>query len=396
MALFRYPKSRVWWYDFQFAGQRIRETTKTRSKKRAGEAERARRRELEDAYNGIKRRPRALLVSVASHEWMELKKLTLAPSSQRIERDNLKHLLPAMGKLLVCDIQAHDIRAYQQSRLSGGASPKTVNLEVGTLRAILRRNGQWARLQPDVRMLPTRDDCGHALTDAEETALLRACLNSRSRSLYPAVVLALSTGMRYSEIRRLHWSQIDFPAATVTVGKSKTTTGTGRTIPLNSRALGALQLWAVQFPHRKPEHFVFPSEHYGAAGDGFEACAYNTNPLTPITSWKVAWKAAKRRAGAALEGKQPDDKNARSLRVRFHDLRHTACTGMLEGGVPYAVVASIMGWSASTSIRMAKRYAHIGDIAQRQAVELLGRAKMEAESFEKSPERGGPEQTKVQ
>jgi hypothetical protein len=44
---------------------------------------------------------------------------------------------------------------------------------------------------------------------------------------------------------------------------------------------------------------------------------------------------------------------------------------MLEAGVPFSVVASIMGWSASTTVRMAKRYGHIGDRAQRLAVDAL-------------------------
>jgi hypothetical protein len=41
---------------------------------------------------------------------------------------------------------------------------------------------------------------------------------------------------------------------------------------------------------------------------------------------------------------------------------------MLEGGVPYPVVASIMGWSAATAIRMSKRYGHIGQNAHLLAV----------------------------
>jgi hypothetical protein len=44
---------------------------------------------------------------------------------------------------------------------------------------------------------------------------------------------------------------------------------------------------------------------------------------------------------------------------------------MLEAGIPLSVVASIMGWSASTTVRMAKRYGHIGQTAQRRAVEAL-------------------------
>jgi hypothetical protein len=44
---------------------------------------------------------------------------------------------------------------------------------------------------------------------------------------------------------------------------------------------------------------------------------------------------------------------------------------MLEGGAPLSVVAAILGWSAATTVRMAKRYGHIGQVAQRQAVALL-------------------------
>jgi hypothetical protein len=41
---------------------------------------------------------------------------------------------------------------------------------------------------------------------------------------------------------------------------------------------------------------------------------------------------------------------------------------MLEAGVPFATVAVIMGWSPAATVRMAKRYGHIGQTAQRQAV----------------------------
>ena len=155
MAVYRPTKdSKVWWYDFIFEGQRVRESAKTRSKTVAKDAEKARRREFEESYNGIKRRDRAKLFSVAADEWLALKSLTLAASSQRIERDNLKHLRPHFERRLVTDIQASDVSHYQHARLAEGASPKTVNLEVGTLRAILRRHRVWADIQQDVRMLP--------------------------------------------------------------------------------------------------------------------------------------------------------------------------------------------------------------------------------------------------
>src|SRR5271157_4283855 len=154
MAIYRPTRdSKVWWYEFIFEGQRVRESAKTRSKTVARDAEKARRREPEESYNGIKRRDRAKLFSVAAEEWLVIKSLTLAASSQRIERDNLKHLRPHFERRLVTDIQAKDVSRYQHARLSEGASPKTINLVVGTLRAILKRHRVWADIQQDIRML---------------------------------------------------------------------------------------------------------------------------------------------------------------------------------------------------------------------------------------------------
>lgn len=57
--------------------------------------------------------------------------------------------------------------------------------------------------------------------------------------------------------------------------------------------------------------------------------------------------------------------------LRFHDLRHSAATKMLEKGTSIATVAQVLGWSASTAIRMAKRYGHIRPEAQRLALESI-------------------------
>lgn len=241
-------------------------------------------------------------------------------------------------------------------RLRAGASPKTINLEIGTLRAILRRHRLWAVMQPDVSMLTVREQVGKALTNEEEQTLLDACGALRSRALLPIVTLALHTGMRRGEIQSLQWFQIDFMNRTVTVWATKTEAGTGRVIPLNHRAFATLQGWATNFTDRKSEHFVFPSEHYGIAGNDRKLHAKTMDPNQPIGEIKTAWDAAKKSAG---------------VKCRFHDLRHAACIRLLERGAPLPVVASIMGWSASTTAKMAKRYGHIGSDVQRIALDAL-------------------------
>ncbi len=356
MALKRRGKGGIWWYSFKFGGRRIHESSKSTSRTVAREAEKQRRRQLEESFNQLTRRTLPPTFEKASADWLEIKRPHLAPRSVEIEQANLAHLLPVFGGWLITDITAASVARYQQGRIAEGASPKTINLEVGTVRAILRRHKLWTNLQVDVKMLPTRDDIGQALSHEQESRLLEECSKSRSRSLYPAVVLALSTTMRYSEIRLLKWKQVDFIGRRVWVGKSKTEYGEGRPIPMNDRAFQVMTMWAETFPNRQPEHYVFPTEKYGAAGDKFTPCAYATDSTKPIGDWKEAWEAARERAG---------------LSCRFHDLRHTACTRMLESGTPLSVVATIMGWSPSTTVRMSRRYGHIGQAAQLEAVRAL-------------------------
>ncbi len=388
MSIFRYKGSKVWTMDFLFHGQRIRESTGTRSKSLAGKIEDKRRRDLEEGAAGIKKYQQPRILSVASDEWLEMKKATLAPRSVKIEKANLAHLLPALGKKLVCDIEARDVARYQQKRVDEDASPKTVNLEIGTLRAILKRSGHWARLQPEVNMLATRDDVGRAISPEEESALLQACGKSRSRSLVPFVTLAIETGARYGVIRTLQWGCVDFENRCLKWGKDKTAAGTGRMVPLSQRALAALSFWATHFPERKPEHYVFPAERYGAGGDKFSPKAYHIDPSKPIGSIKEAWEAARLRAAKILKGEAEESDSEEEivpLACRFHDLRHTAVSRMLNAGTPIAKVAKIVGWSASTMVLMAKRYGHFSLNDLRGAVESISGSGIEAGSPVFSP-----------
>lgn len=353
-----YQRGNVWWYKFRFAGRMFRESAKTTSKVLARQAERKRHQSLEEGIHGIKKRVAPVTFTVAATEWLRLKKAALAAKSHLIEQVNIdKHLRPWFGSLLLIDITADDVAEYQKARLKEGASPKTINLEVGSLRAILRRHRIWANIQPDVKMLSVRDDVGRAISADEEKQLLTACRASRSRALSTVVTLALHTGMRRGEIQALTWRQVDFLNQRILVGKSKTEAGQGRAIPLNPTALHAMETWATLFPERKPEHFVFAAERYGLATDDATAHTYKTDPKKPLKSIKEAWESAKKKAG---------------VECRFHDLRHSACTRLIERGVPLPVVASLLGWSAGTTVRMSRRYGHISADAQRRAVNLLG------------------------
>ena len=48
------------------------------------------------------------LFSVASEEWLSLKKQALAERSYVIEKANLKHLVPEFGPVLITDIEGKE------------------------------------------------------------------------------------------------------------------------------------------------------------------------------------------------------------------------------------------------------------------------------------------------
>ena len=140
-------------------------------------------------------------------------------------------------------------------------------------------------------------ECRDALTRWEELKLLAECAKSRSRALRVVVVVALCTGLRFSELRFLRWANIDLQGTFLTVGQSKTEHGEGREIPLNKRALNALQGWAEKFPDRRPYHFVFGSEKASGPRKGTQQCNYyEVNPTKPV-NWSICFRNAVKRAG---------------------------------------------------------------------------------------------------
>ncbi len=100
--------------------------------------------------------------------------------------------------------------------------------------------------------------------------------------------------------------------------------------------------------------------------------AYEVNPAKPMGSWKTAWKAARKLAGRTLSGK-PEEDEAEPLAVRTRDLRHTAISRMIDGGVPLRKIAKTVGWSPSTMVKMAARYGHFNTDELRGAVEAISR-----------------------
>jgi Phage integrase family len=127
-----------------------------------------------------------------------------------------------------------------------------------------------------VKKLEENRDIGIALEPEQEKTILDEASRSRSRLIYPFLVTLAWSGMRSDEARTLHWSQVDFEAGEVRVGKAKTEAGTGRRIPMSAELRSALErhlAWcASKLGPVQPDWFVFPLSNRIKPVDSHAAC----------------------------------------------------------------------------------------------------------------------------
>jgi integrase len=151
------------------------------------------------------------------------------------------------------------------------------------------------------------------------------------------------TGMRVGEALSLTWGQVDLMGKALRVGRAKSSSGTGRTIPINDDLGTVLAAHRVQFVKAfgepDPEHYLF------AWGSPLP-----TDPSRPVSDLKHGWETLRSRAGVAC---------------RLHDLRHTFATRLAENGVPESTMLALLG---HMSRAMLERYSHIRMAAKRDAV----------------------------
>ena len=345
MAVFK--RGNIWWYEFIFAGRRVRESGKTSRKTIAIESERNRRMELEKTLSGMpleKRENRINSVSDVVKQYQKHYGINHRMQSVQFSKGRLAHVTRLLGSTLLPDLTETRIREYVQTRMQEGACGRTSNMEAGELSRAVGK--PWSVLWPKVRKLEERKDVGRALSPAEELRLFEAVPQVRSPFIGTFVRVALLTGMRSGEITGLTWGQVDLSTRVVTVGRAKTSSGTGRQIPMNQELFEVFTAHAAWFTDRfgttEPQHYLFP---FGKP--------MPSDPARPITDISSAWDALRDHAG---------------VKCRLHDLRHTAATKMAEAGTPESTMLALMG---HMSRAMMERYSHIRMAAKRTAVEAL-------------------------
>jgi integrase len=349
MSVFKRGKG-IYWFEFEFRGSRIRESSHSKNKEVCERLMRERRRTLELSGGGLKEIAKPKLFGPAAQAYLLLRKPHWSVKTRRMHANSLTHLTPHFGKRLLSEIDRVMISRYQLDRLNEGVTGRTVNIELALVRLVLRDAKLWQNISSDVKMLHENSDVGRELTDDECYKLLSACKSSMSRSLYPAVLVSIHTGLRSHELRLLRWRQVDLVKGSITVGKSKTEGGKGRIVYLSATAILTLESWKAKFTGVKPDHYVFPRETYLMRGkDNGQAVEVMTDPSKPFGTWNRSWKTAKK-------------------------LERRRKTRMGRGGEqrsrPAAdqTLMALFGWM---SPKMIERYSHVREEAKMRAMKIF-------------------------
>jgi integrase len=243
-------------------------------------------------------------------------------------------------------ITPRDIEDFKLFRIKS-VKPASVNRELETLRHVINLAKRWKRFYGEnpvsVAGLMTANNQRDRVLSVEEEQRLLA---NSAPHLKVILAMALNTGMRKGEILSLTWNSIDFDNNLFIINASNNKSKKLKKVPINSY----LKTMLLELKMRNSRLINSEKIEHVFLGDDHK----------PVKEVKTAFRNACKRA--KIEG------------LRFHDLRHTAGTRMLERGVNIVAISEILGHSSIETTR--KRYLH-PDNTLRDAVEKLA-------SFEQS------------
>jgi integrase len=275
------------------------------------------------------------------------------PSTQRSQIPQLEWWRKRLGHLALADLspvliaEARDELARASTHLGEGRSSSTVARYLAVLSHCLTiavKELGWIEDTPMRKVSRPKETRGiiRFLSPEERNRLLENCKQSKNPYLFQIVVLALSTGMRRSEIMHLTWDRVDLGRREIVLRPEDTKNNEVRVLPLVGHAHKALL--ELHSSRDKGMPYVFPAP----AMDGRPPRPYDIE-----SAWRLALKRA-------------DVKD-----FRFHDLRHSTASYLAMDGATSVEIAAVLGHK---TLQMVKRYAHLSPAHTSAVVERMNTA----------------------
>lgn len=304
--------------------------------------------------------------------WLEeYKRPKVRPSTLESYRMMIDvHIKPGLGHIQLKQLQPCDLQRFYNQKLAagrsdgkGGLSPRMVRYMHVILHGALKqavREGLVARNVAEAVELPREQKKEFVpLTDDQVRRFLSAIKNDR---LYAAFLLDLGTGLRRGELLALRWQDVDLKNRLITVRQAVSqvkgqllyqepkSKKSQRTVPIPESI--ATELKAHKARQNQERLMLGPAYQ----DNGLVFCQENGEPLR-IRTFLRRFDNLLAKAGVP--------------KVRFHDLRHTFATLLLQAGEHPKVVSELLGHSC-ISITL-DTYTHVlPELKQAAAARLDG------------------------
>ncbi len=302
-------------------------------------------RRLTDAKKWAKQTEAAILEG-RHFKTAQSKKHTLKELIERYERDVLPTKPRAkqesqfiwwkeqLGRYVLADITPALIAEYRDKLLNTPTHLGRKRSEATVIRylaalshafTIARDEWGWIEQSPMDKVRKPTPARGRVryLDKDERERLLEACKSSSNSFLYTIVVLALSTGMRKSELINLKWSDVDLEKGRITLHYTKN--DDRRSVPLTGHALSLI---------RELKAKIQSEQEYLFAGQ------MGQKPIDFRSAWEIALK------------------RARITDFKFHDLRHCTASYLAMNSATLSEIAGVLGHK---TLSMVKRYSHLSE-----------------------------------
>ena len=280
-----------------------------------------------------------------------------------------KHLVPALGSIVISKLRPQHIQNYYSRALNArGATTKKLlsNRSVlhhhRVLREALSHAVRWQILtrNPADAVEPPRVERKEIPVPSPD-ALDKLLQAAQATPLYDLVHIAIMTGLRQGELLGLRWQDIDLGGRTLSVNQSlQWLRGVGPTFrsPKTHRSRRPVVLSAatVQLLRRHRQQQLEDRLRLGPdySDIGLVFCQPTGSPIDP-SNFRRTWRRILKDADVG--------------HVRFHDLRHAHATQLLMAGIHPKIVQERLGHS-SISMTM-DTYSHVLPALQAEAVEKL-------------------------
>ena len=325
------------------------------------------------------------LVSYLKRVEPELQKNTIV-SYRSMTNGKIRRYFQRRPQLTVGNLKPQDIQDFYQSLFADGVVANTVIHYHALLRRAFQQAFKEERIDanPFDRVGRPKKNKFHGENYTQEELLTLLHL-ARGDVIYPAILLAGAMGLRRSEALGVRWSRIDWEKRTVLLdtkiveyrenGKKKVepveemkNKSSRRTLPLPDPVAEMLQ---VQKEHREVYRKMFQG-------------SYNTQYLDYVCVNQL---------GELLRPSYVTDHFRELLEkyglrhIRFHDLRHTFASLLINQDVPLINVSNFLGHSDLSTT--ANIYAHL-DKASKQASAAVISDILQGENQHAQP-KGEPE-----